>query len=486
MTKAAAKAGMDDTTARRYHRAKKLPSELKKPHTWRTREDDFDEVWDEVGCKLELNPGLEAKTLFQDLQRRYPGRFQDGQLRTFQRRIKHWRATEGPPKEVFFEQVYRPGERSQSDFTFMKSLGVTVQGEPYNHLVYHFVLPYSNWETGTICFSESFEALSEGLQNALWELGGVPRMHQTDRLSTAVNKDTNPEVFTRRYQALLRHYGLEGRRTQVASPHENGDVEQRHHRFKQAVAQSLMLRGSRDFESQDEYAALLRKVIDQLNSGRRTRQAEELQALRPLPTRRIESCGPPVQVRVTQGSTIRVAGNVYSVNSRLIGEQVNVRLFVSHLDVFYGQRRIHRIARLRGKGGHRIEYRHVIDWLVRKPGAFAHYRYREDLFPTHRFRIAYDVLCQERPHCADKDYLRILFLAARENEYATDEALRHLVDMEQAVTPEAVERLVRSRMALPSPRDVEIDSIDLAHYDALLGNDGALSGDGASVEVPQL
>ena len=262
------KAGMDEKTARKYMKLNKLPSEISKPHTWRTRKDPFAEVWQEVRARLELNPGLEAKTLFDDLQRRYPGRFADGQLRTLQRRVKHWRATEEPAREVFFAQRYRPGERAQSDFTFMTSLGVTTRGEPFDHLVYHFVLPCLNWETGTICFSESFEALSEGLQNALWELGGVPAMHQTDRLTTAVNKASHPEVFTRRYQALMRHYRLQGLRTQASAPHENGDVEQRHYRFKRAVEQALLLRGRRDFAGRQEYGAFLPKTFDELNSGR--------------------------------------------------------------------------------------------------------------------------------------------------------------------------------------------------------------------------
>ena len=201
---AAAKAGMDEKTARKYRRLGKLPGEVKVEHSWRTREDPFAEVWQEVKENLEINPGLEAKTLFEDLQRRYPGRFADGQLRTLQRRVKAWRALEGPAKEVFFPQVHKPGQLCQSDFTHMKSVGVTIQRQPFGHLIYHFVLTYSNWETGTICFSESFESLSEGLQKALWELGGVPRVHRTDRLTTAVQKPAHPEEFTQRYTALLK------------------------------------------------------------------------------------------------------------------------------------------------------------------------------------------------------------------------------------------------------------------------------------------
>jgi len=222
---AAVKSGMDEKTARKYRDLGKLPSEVKaeQKRSWRTREDLFEGIWESVESFLKSNPGLEAKTLFEHFQRQYPGRFSDGQIRTFQRRVKHWRATEGPAREVFFPQIHKPGKLSQSDFTHMDKLGVTIGGVPFDHLIYHFVLTYSNWECGTICFSESFESLSEGLQQALWKLDGTPELHQTDSLSAAVSKPERPEEFTRRYQGLLSHYSLLGRKTQpghhrLASP----------------------------------------------------------------------------------------------------------------------------------------------------------------------------------------------------------------------------------------------------------------------------
>ncbi|MCP4761581.1 MAG: transposase family protein, partial [archaeon] len=187
MAIAAAKAGMDEKKARKYLKNGQLPSQCKSEHTWCTRSDPFDQEWEEIKEKLDINPGLEAKTLFEALQREKPGKFSDGQLRTLQRRIKVWRATKGPPKEVFFPQQHYPGQLCASDFTDMNKLGITIEGLPFKHLIYHFVLTYSNWETGTICFSESYESLSEGFQNALWELGGVPQRHRTDRLSAAVH-----------------------------------------------------------------------------------------------------------------------------------------------------------------------------------------------------------------------------------------------------------------------------------------------------------
>jgi hypothetical protein len=474
---AAAKAGMDRKTARRYMRLETLPSE--KPgaqHAWRNRPDPFEDVWPYVRSLLSVNAGLEATTVFESLQRMHPGHFPDGQLRTLQRRFKVWRATEGPAKEIFFEQVYLPGDRSESDFTHMNSLRVTIAGVPFPHMTYHFVLCRSNWEDATVCFSESFEALSEGLQNAMFRLGRVPRYHQTDRLSAAVHQDLNAAVFTDRYQGLLRHLGVEPLRIQAEAPHENGDIEQRHHRFKRAVDQQLMLRGSRDFASRADYEKFLRQLLDQLNAGRQEALAEELAVMRPVPVRRLESAGPPIDVRVTKFSTIRVLANTYSVHSRLRDERVRVRVYLDRIEVWYAQKLMHTLPRLHGKKKHRIDYRHVIDWLVRKPGAFAHYRYHSDLFPTHRFRVAYDLLRHTRPLQASAEYLAILHLAATENETAVDEALRHLIDTEEPIAVDRIKELVARATALPSPREVRVDPVHLDHYDALLPH----SGDGCT------
>ena len=478
LTTAAAKAGMDPQTARKYRRLGKLPSEVSRPHGWRTRGDPFAEVWGWCRGQLELNPGLQAKTLFEALQRQYPGRFQDGQLRTLQRRLKAWRATEGPSKEVFFAQVHRPGALCQSDFTDMTGLGVTIQGRRFEHLAYHFVLTYSNWESCTVCFSESFESLSEGLQQALWKLGAVPTAHRTDRLSSAVNNLAKVDgesasdarkAFTQRYQALLDHYGLTGRKIQASKPNENGDVEQRHHRFKQAVDQALMLRGSRDFESREAYEMFLRDLTDQLNAGRRERLAEELAVMRPLPDRRVKAYKERRGVRVDRGSLIHVERNVYSVNSRLIGEKVDVRLYAERLEVWHGQRKVEDLPRLRGRGKSKIQYRHVIDWLVRKPGAFENYCYREEMFPTSRFRMAYDSLRERLGSGAARHYLEILYLAARESEAAVDDALGQLLGTDEDLTAAAVRRLVVAGRRIPPIPEVKIDPVDPSIFDELYG-----------------
>ena len=466
---AAAKAGMDENTARKYRRLGKLPSEVKKPHDWSGHEDAFAEVWDELRSMLEQSPGLEAKTLFTYLQRQYPGRFSNGQLRSFQRRVKTWRATAGPAREVFFAQKYKPADRSQSDFTRMGALGITIGGQPFDHLLYHFVLPYSDWETGTVCFSESFESLSEGLQNALFELGGVPRMHQTDSLTSAVCPVTSKDQFTERYAGLLRHYGIAGAHTNPNSPHENGDVEQRNRRFKDAVTQALLIRGGRDFENRLEYGHFLDRLFVELNRPRRKRFIEEIEMLSALPSKRVDAHR-RLKVRVRPGSTISIYKNVYSVHSRLRGEQVEVRLYHDRLEVYYAQKKVEEMARLRGSGKHAINYRHVIDWLVRKPGAFENYVYKADLFPTHRFRMAYDLARRRTASqiAASRRYLAILHLAASENEAAVDRALGVMIDRGQCPEATAIRRLVDAGCRTSEPLDIDIAPVHLAGYDVLL------------------
>lgn len=464
---AAAKAGMTPKTALKYRKTGQLPSQMMQAHLWRTRPDPFIDKWAWMVELLITNPGLEAKTIFDYLQRENPGKYQDGQLRTLQRRIRHWKATEGPSKEVFFPQIHYPGNLGASDFTYMTSLGITIQGIPFDHMVYHFVLTYSNWEDVSICYSESFESLSAGLQNALWELGGVPLRHRTDRMTLAVHQDGNPEKYTARYMALMRHHNITPERTNVNSGNENGDVEQRHHRFKNAVDQELMLRGSRDFESRDAYEKFLKGLIRRLNAGRQDRLDEELKLLRSLPQRRLNDCA-ILMATVSSSSTITVHNNVYSVHSRLIGERVQVRMFVDRLEICYAQRVVERIPRLRGQDGHQINYRHIIDWLARKPGAFANYRYQADMFPSSYFKMAYDELKRQRPMHADKEYVQILKIAAHDGESVTQNALRRLLSRQESLTAAIVEQYVRARGAETRVIDVKVDDVSLVDYDALL------------------
>ena len=473
---AAAKAGMDIKTARKYLADGKLPSESKPDRIWRTREDPFQRVWEDIRKQIDENPGLEAKTIFEALQRENPGEFADGQLRTLQRHIKRWRALEGPGREVFFGQRHVPGRLGESDFTYMNELAITIGGQSFPHMLYHFVLTYSNWEDVTLCYSESFESLSEGLQNALWELGGAPSEHRTDRLSTAVNNMSNAKEFTSRYDALLRHYRMDGQKIQAGKANENGDVEQSHHRLKRAVDQSLMLRGGRDFSAIGDYKEYLRLLVVRLNAGRRDRLKAEMQHLKALPDSRLESTK-KVKVKVDSGSVIYVDRNVYSVNSRLIGEQVEARLSSETVEVWYAGEKVEQLPRLRGRGKHRVDYRHIITWLVRKPGAFENYRYRDELFPTSRFRMAWDALREVAPARANKRYLEILKLASEEGEARVDEALRTVLEEgelgEGKLNGEALGLVLAQETYVAPVTGVEIAEVELALFDELL--DGSLS-----------
>jgi hypothetical protein len=294
-------------------------------------------------------------------------------------------------------------------------------------------------------------------------------------LTTAVNKLDHPEEFTQRYVGLLRHYGLKGRKTQPNSPHENGDVEQRHFRLKNAIDQALMLRGTRDFESRRAYEGFLRSVFNQLNAGRKARFLEELKTFRRLPPRRFPAWRRE-DVRVSAGATIRAGRNVYSVDSRLIGEKVRVRLYSEHLEVWYAQKCVEKIPRLRGEGKHHIQYRHIIDWLVRKPGAFENYRYREDLFPSLAFRMAYDRLkAQHTVQKASKEYLKTLQLAATEGESLVEQALESLLESGGSLSFAEVQMIVENWSAAPRPTtELHIETVDLRNYDGLLTDKEAM------------
>jgi hypothetical protein len=365
-----------------------------------------------------------------------------------------------------FPQVHEPGRQCQSDFTWMNGLGVTIAGQPFDHMVYHFVLTYSNWEAVTVCFSESFESLSAGLQNALWQLGGVPAEHRSDRMSAAVKNLKQRGEFTERYRGLLDHYGLEATRTQPREPHENGDVEQGHHRFKTAVEQELILRGSRDFTSRESYEEFLAALVLRRNAARRERLGQELERLRRLPGRRLDD-ERRWRTKVSSHSTIRVHGNTYSVDSRLIGETVEVRLGAERVEVWYGGERAEEMERLAGSKKHRIDYRHVIHSLVRKPGAFVRYRYREDLFPRLLFRVAYDSLREHHPATADRQYLKILEKAALDGEERVHGVLRRVIEAGDPVTFDAVEAGLADGQPVGSPIEVHIDAPEIGIYDGL-------------------
>jgi Mu transposase, C-terminal domain len=458
-------------TAAKYERLGKLPSDLKQPRRYRTRPDPFEQDWPAVESMLEAAPSLEAKTLFEWLCEQQPERYQAGQLRTFQRRAAAWQALHQSQMAIL-EQVHRPGEVLQSDGVWLTELGVAIQGQPFKHILIHSVLPYSNWEWGRIAQSESLAALQLGLQSTLVKLGHVPQYHRTDNSSAATywpgaKPQNGPKrEYTDGYLQLLNHYGLEPQTTNLNSPQENGDVESLNGGIKRAIEQHLLLRGSRDFKSIAVYEAFLFDVMEQRNRPRQARLAEEWAVMKPL-TASLLATHSQVRVQVARSSLIRVQKNIYSVPTSLIGRRVTVRIHEWHLEVYYQTQLVETLPRLVGEEQHHVNYRHVIDSLICKPGGFRDYRYRDDLFPALVFRRAWERLSQwQSPRRADITYLRILRLAARNMESEVGAALERLLATAERWDETDVEHILQ-----PEPVHVPqlvCGQVHLQQYDQLL------------------
>jgi transposase len=458
---------MCERTARKYERVAKLPSQLKEPRTHRTRTDPFADDWPWIQAEVTRDPALQANTLFELLCEKNPDRYQEGQVRTLQRRLRFWRATSGPQREVMFPQRHEPGRMAQSDFSSMNDLQITIAGEAFPHLIFHLMLTYSNMEAVKICFSESFEALAEGIEACLWEIGGTPRWHRTDNLSAAVVKPSSDgHQFTENYQQLLAHYDMEPHANKAGCANQNGDVEQSHHRFKIALDQALRVRGHRDFPNRAAYATFLAALVRKRNRSRHERIAIERPLLRALPDKPLDFHR-ELKLRVSRFSLINVLGNHYSVPSRLIGSTVTVRLRAESFDVYLGTTNVLTLPRLRGRDRQCINYRHVIWSLLRKPGAFANYCYRDELFPTTTFRRAYDAYTEHIPSKADREYLLLLHLAASQSEHDVESALLLLFESQIMPSFDAVKEIVATTPITHVPT-ITKPQLSLAIYDRLL------------------
>jgi len=457
-------------TVAKYERLGQLPSEVKQPRAYRTRADPFTEDWPEVERLLQTAPELEAKTLFDWLGEQQPGKFQEGQLRTLQRRVGEWRALNQDQVAVL-ERVHRPGEVLQTDGVWLTELGVTIAGEPFKHVLIHCVLPYSNWEWGAMAQSESLLAYQRALQTTLFQLGALPQFHQTDNSSAVTHQVSRMTAAERAYNpaylTLLKHYGLKPRTIHVGCPEQNGDVEGSNGGLKQALRQQLLLRGSRDFVSLADYEQFVVQVMTRRNDRRQPRLAEELAVMKPLT---VEPLGlyQEYRVKVNRGSLIRVHKNVYSVPTSLIGRMVTVRVYEWHLEVYFRQHLVEKAPRLIGQNRYHLNYRHLVDSLLRKPGGFRDYRYRDALFPTSIFRQAWETLNRwHSPRKADLIYLRILRLAARLLESEVAAALSLLLDGPERWDETDVERLIQLPQLAPLP-ELAVSLVNLAQYDALL------------------
>jgi len=469
---AAAKAGISERSARRIESSATLPSQNPRRY-WRSRADPFAQVWDsEVVPLLQREPKLMAITLLRKLQDDHPDHFPDGMLRTLQRHIRQWRALEGPPKEVFFPQEHAPGHRGLSDFTAMAELRITLADVPFAHILYHFVLAFSHWEhVEVVEGGESFEALSKGLQNALWQAGGAPQEHRTDSLSAAFKNLAAEEDFTVRYTALLAHYGMAGTRNNRGLSHENGSVESPHRYLKEALEQALLLRGHRDFADRAAYEGFVREAVMRRNRRNAAAFRVERAQLRDLPPRRSTDFVED-EARVTRCGTFTVRAILYSAPSRLIGHRLKVRLYSDRLDCYLSGALVLTLARgTREPGtgrGRRLDYRHFIDALKRKPQAFKGLVFRDALFPCDAYRRTWEQLDLQLPQRqACQTIVALLEMAARDGvEGVLAQRLEALLLVGELPDVKRLREEFAPRNAELPPIRVEIPAASI--YDALL------------------
>ena len=468
---AAAQSGFCERTA---HNIERRGFEVAKPlRHWSTRKDPFESVWElEIVPLLEKEPHLQGRTLLENLQRAHPDEYPSALLRTLQRRIRRWRAISGPEKEIIFRQDHPPGWQGMSDFTHGDALNITIKGVVFEHLIYHYRLVYSTWESAMVILGgESFSALSEGLQSALWASNGAPETHRTDSLSAAYKNfsDKEKESFTEDYLALCAHYQMEPTRNNKGVAHENGSIESSHGDLKNRINQALMLRGSRNFISIDEYRDFIREIVARHNRRIHKAYLEELGYLRVLPERKTIAFT-EARVRVTSSSTIRVKDIVYSVPSRLISMIIKVHIYDDRLECFIDNEPVATLARKRRSSDsrvHQINYKHVVGALLRKPQAFRHYIYKEELFPTLAFRETWERLnSQLDSKTACKEYVKILKEAANDNQEAIVNSFLEK-QLLQNILPKSIDVQSLFRSAKEAPRLTPLQN-DLCSYDALV------------------
>lgn len=422
---AAAKSGISVRSGRRIEQGEHQPKRGR-PHDWRTRTDPLLGVWEsELVPMLERQPQLQALTLLEHLQQKYPSQYGRSVLRTLQRRVQHWRATAGPAKEVMFELEHRPGEMGLSDFTHFKQAQITIGGKPFEHLLYHYRLAYSGWQyVQVIQGGESFIALSEGLQNALTACGGVPQDHRTDSLSAAYRNlggrtDTD---LTQMYRRLCHHYQVKPTRNNRGIAHENGAIESPHGHFKNRLHQALLLRESFDFESVAQYQQFIGQVVNRLNDLCQERFAIEQVHLKPLPAYRYPDYE-VLTVKVTTHSTIHVRCVTYTVPSRLKGETLTVHLHHDRLLGFVGRVQVVELVRIHVPGSRAIRrarsinYRHVIDSLRLKPRALLSCTWQQDLMPDDNYRQLWQQMrAQFDAYSAARLMTEALYIAAKQDK----------------------------------------------------------------------
>jgi hypothetical protein len=448
LRRAANAAGIHRQTAAAYLQSGLSPKERKSqaPPRGRTRPDPLaGGLWERALTWFEPTPELDAKALFEHLLGERPEWVATAgpALRTFQRRAKQWRELYGPPKEIYFPQVRAPGVFAQFDWTRVREDDylVTINGVAFEHLLTHLVLPYSNWQWALPCLSESSLSLRRGVQGGFWRLGGVTPNLQTDCSSAAthqIEREDQARAFNEDYLEFCRYLKTEPRTIHVASPDENGDVEAANRHLKRRIRNHLILRGSFDFPCEADYAAFVAQICDKANALRAGKVNEELALLKALPARRYPETQ-EVTALVTRKGTISVNKVPYTVPSRLVGTTLSVQVGERDLTFVHGSTIVLQRAKATPENPS-INYRHLIDWLLKKSGAFAQYQYRESLFPDICFRQAHEALTAHEEARADKRYLQLLKLAADGSETAVSEAIGACLRENIVPLPERIEK----------------------------------------------
>ncbi len=401
---AAAKVGISVSSARRIESQVALPSQ-RPPRHWRTRADPLGQVWEaEVIPMLESAPALMAITVLEELQRRHPGEFADSLLRTLQRRVRQWRALNGQEREIFFAQAHPPGRLGLSDFTVCDELGVAIGGSFLPHRLYQFTFAHSGWRHARLTLGgESFQALTSGLQDALWMAGGVPEEHRTDSLSAAFINLAEQEELTRRYGDLCQHYGMRASRNNRGESHENGAIESRQGSLKVALEQALLLRGTREFADLSAYEQFVADTVRRLNARCARAWEGERASLKPLPARRTTDFE-ELDARVSKFGVFTAKSAMYSVPSRLAGHLLKVRLYSAHIEAWLGGVKVFECERLyastRERHPKRIDWRHMLPSLKRKPGAFARWVLRDAMFPRSEYAQVWERISEQLPERA--------------------------------------------------------------------------------------
>jgi len=469
--KSASKAGISERSARRIEKSEHQAQQ--QPRQYRTRKDPFNGLFEQhLIPLLKKNPALQPITLLDVLADKAPGQFDHSHLRTLQRRVKRWRAKEGPEQEVIFLQRHIPGDMGISDYTWMNKLSITLNGNEFKHKLYHYRLVYSGWTYVQVTLGgESFESLSSGLQNAFWRSGGVPMSHRTDSLSAAFKNHSEQTLLTERYARLCKHYAVNATRNNKGVAHENGAIESAHGHLKRKIDQQLILRGSRDFNNLADYETFINLIVAKINRQCKTRFEEEKPHLQTLPSRRTNDFS-ELHVKVNSSSTITVKRVLYTVPSRLIGTALLVHIHDDRLALFYGHELTLTLPRLYAQGSNRvrcIDYRHVIHSLAKKPNAFRNSLLRDDLIPYGDFTLIWQQLTQSALSDSDCKYMVDLLVLA--DNYACEQALGRYV---LSALEKGNRVTIKQCRELFGPENIEVPWLvsqqhSLTSYDCLIG-----------------